>query len=63
VVARGGADPFIARWRAVYAEQFPSRAVRSRFLVTAPGAPAGSGGRMAHVPVHQTRRLEGIPMP
>jgi len=44
MVPRDGAEPFIAGWRAAYAEQFPSRAARSRFLVTAPGAPAGSGG-------------------
>jgi len=43
MVPRVGAEPFIAGWRAAYAEQFPSRAARSRFLVTAPGAPAGSG--------------------
>lgn len=42
MVPRGGADRFIAGWRAAYVKLFPSRAVRSRFLLTAPGAPATS---------------------
>jgi galactokinase len=40
MVPGGAAEPFIAGWRAAYAAQFPSRAARSRFLLTAPGAPA-----------------------
>ncbi|MCX7158731.1 MAG: galactokinase [Proteobacteria bacterium] len=43
MVARDGAEAYGERWRAAYAEQFPLRATRSRFLVTAPSAPAGSG--------------------
>jgi galactokinase len=42
MVPRDGAEPFVAGWRAAYTEQFPSRAARSRFMVTAPGAPARS---------------------
>jgi galactokinase len=44
MVPRDAAEPFIAGWQAAYAEQFPSRSSRSRFLLTRPGAPAGSGG-------------------
>ena len=40
MVPGSAAEPFIAAWRAAYAEEFPSRAARSRFLLTAPGAPA-----------------------
>lgn len=43
MVARDGAEEFSNAWRAAYADQFPSRAARSRFLITTPGGPAGSG--------------------
>ena len=42
MVPRDEAEPFIAGWRTAYLKQFPSRAARSRFLVTAPGPPASS---------------------
>jgi len=44
MVARSDAEAFIERWKAAFATQFPTRAARSRFLLTMPGAPAGSGG-------------------
>ena len=43
MVARDGAEAFSNAWRAAYADQFPLRAARSRFLLTTPGGPAGSG--------------------
>lgn len=43
MVARDGAGQFADDWKAAYAAAFPERAARSRFLLTAPSAPAGSG--------------------
>lgn len=40
MVARDEAEPFLAAWRAAYVSRFPSHAMGSRFLRTAPGAPA-----------------------
>jgi galactokinase len=42
MVPGSAAESFTAAWRAAYAQEFPSRAARSRFLLTAPGAPASS---------------------
>lgn len=44
MVARDGAEAFMERWKAGYVVAHPSRAARSRFLLTMPGPPAGSGG-------------------
>lgn len=51
MVPRAGADPFLAGWRQAYVEQFPSRAARSRFLLTAPGAPSSPHPPNWHPPV------------
>ena len=44
MVARDGADEFIERWKTAFGGAHPDRAARARFLLTMPGAPAGSGG-------------------
>jgi galactokinase len=44
MVPRAGAKEFLDAWREAYVAAFPARASRSRFIVTAPGGPAGSGG-------------------
>ena len=47
MVARDTADAFIARWKAAFVTANPPRAgtgTRTRFLLTEPGPPAGSGG-------------------
>ena len=43
MVARNGAEDFTERWKAGFAAAHPARAARARFLLTMPGAPAGSG--------------------
>ena len=44
MVARDGADEFIERLKTAFGGAHPDRAARARFLLTMPGAPAGSGG-------------------
>ena len=43
MVAGDRAEGFAEQWRHAYGALFPNRAARSRFLVTRPSAPAGSG--------------------
>jgi galactokinase len=43
MVARDAAESFAAEWKSAYVAQFAARAPRSRFLITTPGGPAGSG--------------------
>ena len=43
MIGRESAERVVADWKAAYVERFPAREARSRFMITMPGGPAGSG--------------------